>query len=425
MTEGEGARNGPAKRSSYFFLSYAHSAPLAGSPPAPPDEWVRAFFRDLTEAVQDHASSQSRIAPGFYDQEVLPGPDWKVALADALGSAEVFVPLYSPGYLTRSLPGREWTCFEERLKAAGVTEPLERFTPVLWIPLPAGHQPQGWREARELAPAPAASAYIENGLQALLRLAPYRHYYELIVDRLASRIVELAETAPIEPSAVKDIDTVQSAFAFEVQAVTFAVVVAAPALPGIPAEINADAYGDVSSAWRPFAWEQELPLAQYASMVGEQFDLAVQVMDIEMVGNVLEHAPGVVLIDPWYIASDKGLNVFREFANGLPSWVLPVLISGPRQDKRTTQLVQQVTGLLGNVKIPRSSAARRALRGVSRLQDFTNLMPFLVAEAEREYLRHGPIQRSAAKPGSRRRLAGSRPSVGRALSSTDEETSDA
>jgi FxsC-like protein len=423
MNEGKGARNGSGRRPSYFFLSYAHSPPLAGSAPAPPDEWVRTFFRDLTGAVQDHASQQSRITPGFYDQEIRPGPDWKAALTEALSTAEVFVPLYSPGYLTRSLPGREWACFEERLKAVGVAEPMERFTPVLWIPLPADQQPRGWNEARDLAPAPAASAYTENGLQALLRIAPYRRYYDLIVGRLAERIVELAEKAPIEPSAVKDIDTVQSAFAFEARVVTFAVVVAAPALAGIPAERDATAYGSVGSAWRPFAPEQEQSLVQYASMVGEQFDFAVQAMEIEMVGDLLGHAPGVVLIDPWYIAEDKELTVFREFARGLPSWVLPVVIRGPGQDERTAKLAQQVISLLKNDRVPRSESARRALLGVERLPDFVALMPFLVAEAEREYLRHGPIRRSAAKPGSRLRLAVGGQAAGQSRS-PDEEKSD-
>jgi FxsC-like protein len=425
MIEGKDARKSPAGRPSYFYLSYAHSPPLAGSPPTPPDEWVRTFFGDLTSAVQDHASQQFRISPGFYDQEIWPSPNWKAALTDALGSAEVFVPLYSPAYLARSLPGREWVCFEERLIAAGIAEPLGRFTPVLWIPLPAGQQPPGWREARDLAPAPAASAYVENGLQTLLRLAPYRRYYDLIVDRLAERIVELAEKAPIEPSAVQDIDAVRSAFAFESQGLTFAVVVAAPTMGAIQAERNATAtYGSVGSAWRPFATEQEQPLAQYASMAGEQFDFAVQVMELEMVGDLIDHAPGVILVDPWYISDDKGLNVFREFARRRPSWVLPVLISGSDHDERAAKLTQQMISLLGNDRIPRSGPARRALLGVERLQDFVALMPFLVAEAEREYLRHGPIPGSAAKSGSRLRLAVGGHSAQHDRSSSHEEKSD-
>src|SRR5712691_1696669 len=342
MSEDSDRRDDSVRRPSYFFLSYAHSPPLAGSPPARPDEWVRTFFRDLTSAVHGYASHQLGIAPGFYDQEIPLGLDWKTGLAHALGTAEVFVPLYSPGYIARSLPGREWSCFEERMKAAGIAEPLQRFAPVLWIPLPADQRPRGLREAQDLAPASAATAYIENGLLALLRLAPYRGAYKLIVDRLAERIVALAEKVPIDPSPVPDIDLVQSAFATEARAVTFVVVVAAPESAVLPAASNSVTNGGAGDAWRPFSPEQMLPLAQYAAMVAEQFDFAVQVTEVEAVGDLLNHAPGVVLIDPLYLADGTRLSDFGDFVRDMPPWVLPILISGPDQDARTTQLASQV-----------------------------------------------------------------------------------
>jgi hypothetical protein len=39
------------------------------------------------------------------------------------------------------------------------------------------------------------------------------------------------------------------------------------------------------------------------------------------------------------------------------------------------------------------------------MKEFFDLMPFLVTQAEREYLRRGPIQRSGPQEGSRLRLA--------------------
>ena len=87
-------------RGRYFFLSYAHSPPLDGSleedQPDPPNEWVRTFFRNLTDAVQLRASPSASLAPGFFDQQIPLGSDWKAVLSDALGTAEVFVPLFSP-----------------------------------------------------------------------------------------------------------------------------------------------------------------------------------------------------------------------------------------------------------------------------------------------------------------------------------------
>jgi hypothetical protein len=112
-------------------------------------------------------------------QEVPFAPgDRKAALERAIGAAEIFVPLYSPGYLARSWPGREWACFEQRMTAR-VQDPLHRFAPVLWVPLPPGSDPPGLSRALNLVPRAAALAYVQNGLLALMRLAGYRANYAL------------------------------------------------------------------------------------------------------------------------------------------------------------------------------------------------------------------------------------------------------
>jgi FxsC-like protein len=388
---------------SYFFLSYAHSPPLAGSlakkgTPDPPDTWVSTFFDDLTEAVKSRAAQPVPDTPGFIDRAIPSGADWKAAISRALGAAEVFVPLYSPEYRSRSWSGREWECFRQRLTSAGIAEPLDRFVPVLWIPLPAGQQMPRLREAIELAPEAAAGPYRENGLRALLRLTPYRALYESIVERLAARIVRLAERRPIRPSWVPDIDTVVSPFT-KAHVTVFAVVVAAPTFDQAPDGSDREAYGGTASAWRPFAKDQELPLAEYATLAAERLDFAVQVTDLEQAGNLLTHSPGVVLIDPWYIATDQRRKVFAKFARELPTWALPLIVPDPA----AVSLADDVRQLLDNRRISRSEPARHGLRGVKSLREFVALMPFLVAQAEREYLRHGPIQRSTAPP--RPRLA--------------------
>ena len=408
MNEKTHAGDSADLRGSYFFLSYAHSPPLAqvlaGDPPEAPDEWVSGFFADLSQAVSSRAGEDSRLAPGFFDRDIPVGSDWTAALTRALGTAQVLVPLYSPEYLTRSWSGREWACFEARLKSARVADPLSRFLPVLWIPVPADYRPRGLDEALSLAPESAARPYLENGLRAMLRLKPYRTSYEMIVARLAERIVRLAETAPIEPSEVPDIDQMTSPFGAEVDATVFAVVVAAPSLPAVPPGGDSEAYRNSGSEWRPFGRNQELPLAEYAQLVAEQLDFAVMVTEIEKTGDLLNNAPGVVLIDPWYLAGKDQLEVFRDFTLQLPPWVLPVLVSDPKAGP----YLEQAKALLGKSHMSKSEPARRGLRGVTSLPDFVGLMPFLVAQAEREYLRRGPIQRPTARPGSRPRLSGTR-----------------
>jgi FxsC-like protein len=405
MNEIASRRSGLGAQGSYFFLSYAHLPPLAGSQDMdtadPPDEWVRMFFRDLNEAVRLSAAEPSPEAPGFFDQEIPLGSDWKVVLSGALSTAEVFVPLLSPGYITKSWPAREQAYFEQRMRSVGVADPLRRFAPVLWIPLPTGEQPLGLREALARAPAAATAAYRENGLRALLRLTPYHRWYQMIVDELAKYIVDLAEKTPVGPSDLLDIDRIESSRSPDANAAAFVVVVVAPVQPELPPNGDSESYGPYAREWRPFRPYQQRPLAEYAQLIAEQLDFAVEVIDIEKAQGTFASRPGIVLIDPWYVTDDVRLNAFQSFAHQLPPWALPVIVPDPRVEQST----KEVRKALEESAISGSEPARHGLRGVTSLREFVNLMPFLVTQAEREYLRHGPIQRSAAPAGSRPRLA--------------------
>jgi FxsC-like protein len=391
-------------RSSYFYLSYAHSPPLAGTPQVAHDRWVRTFFLDLTDAVGRLGSGRADIAPGFFDQELPLGSNWRAALVHALGSAEVFVPLYSPGYFTRSWPGREWACFERRLINAGLAAPLRRFAPVLWIPLPPGQDQPALAQA--LALGGDDSAYAENGLRALLRLAPYRDLYKRIVERLAAQIVELAERSPLTPSATPDFEEVQSPFCPETSAVVFVVAVAAGSSPGASSGGADGPHVTSHVAWRPFPEIQDVSLAEYAATVAEQLDFAVFVMDLDKAEAEFGRNPGVILIDPWYVADEKGLRELRRVVGRLPPWILPVLVVNPGADRREAGLAQQVRAILDRPRPARTETVAQAVAGITSLEKFVTLMPFLIAEAERRYLRGGPMTRPIIQPGVRPRLFG-------------------
>jgi FxsC-like protein len=401
---GPGKRNsGP--RGSYFYLSYARSAPLAGTLQSDPDRSVRKFYRDLSEAVQ-HGSGTDRLTAGFFDQEIPLSADWKSSLNAALGTAEVFVPLLSPGYYARSLPGREWAAFVDRLHRAGVARPQSRFAPVLWIPLPSGQDRPGLADA--LALGSAEEAYAENGLRTLLRLNPYRDSYRRVISLLASKIVSIAARSPIGPSAPMSIDLAHAPpeFGAATDAAVFAVAVAAPARKELPGDRDGEGYGDRRIEWRAYPAEQELPLTEYAAQIAEQLDFAVVVADIDQTGGLPDNMPGVILIDPWFADDAERLASLEAFVAGLPSWVLPVVVLGAFADGRSAALADQVRVILGTAAASKTEPGRLARRGVSTLKEFISLMPILVAEAERQYLRHGPVVRSTARPGSRPRLAG-------------------
>ncbi len=387
----ERARGGP-----YFFLSYAHSPPLEVYQQEDQDRWVGRFFRDLNAAVRRYASPGSGLSAGFFDQEIPLSSDWKASLNQALGTAEVFVPLYSPGYFARSWPGREWACFHQRVTQAGIAAPLRRFVPVLWVPLSGQQDAPGLRDA--LAYSASVPEYAENGLRALLRLRPYRDSYMAVVQQLAKRIVVVAEESQLAPSDATDIDELKSPFAPEAASATFMVAVVAPTARNVPAGSDPSNYGDKITDWRPFPQHQRLPLAEYAKAVAERLDFAVMVTEIAKTGDRVTSWPGVILIDPWFNSDPAGFRILKSALSNLPPWVLPLLVPSSPEDLRLCELAEQVEGILQGPDSARTSEGRRVPGAVSSLQGFVSAMPVLVAEAERQYLRHGPG--AAVPPGS-------------------------
>lgn len=401
---GETTANGvPLVDSPYFFLSYAHSVPQEGFPEANPDELVSEFYGHLVRAVTRHASQRPGIVPGFYDREIPVGSDWKESLSQALGRAQVFVSLLSAGYVTRSRPGRELACYRQRVEKAGLDDPRQRLVPVLWSPLPETQNPPGLLEAKALTadvPAYIKQAYVENGLRALLMLKSYRTAYRAVVELLAKRITDIAETHPIGPSEVPDIDRTKSVYTPEPHRAVFAIEVAAPTIRTTVPGHESRGYGEESLQWRPFA-EQELTLAEYAGQVAERLDFRAEISGIKTVSDPLARRPGIILIDPWFIADEEGQTMLGSAVAKLPRWVLPLVVLSKSEDPLTQALAKQVMDILGEAGAVQTDSSLRAARGVGSLDEFVLIVPALVVEAERRYLRYRR-ERVASPPSGKR-----------------------
>lgn len=372
----------------YFFLSYAHSAPLPGAPDADPDELVGAFFDDLAGAVAQNASGRPGFVPGFYDQEIPLGSNWNESMRLVMGTSQVFVPLCSAAYIARTRPGQEWACFRRRVELAGLDNPGLRFVPVMWTPLTQAQRPRELRAAIELgANEPGYADYTDNGLRALLKIPPYRGSYRAVVNVLAKRIVALAEKSPITPSEVPDIDEMKSPFADVPHLSVFVIETAAPTESTVTHEHGYHRYGETSSDWRPFPG-QVLSLAEYAGQVARRLDFKPVVSGIKTVSEARNRRPGIILIDPWFIADDSGRAALESAVQNLPRWVLPLIILDEPSDTATQKLADQVREILNAVGALPTDSARRAARGVSTLEDFVSIMRLMVTEAERQYLRH-------------------------------------
>jgi FxsC-like protein len=381
----------------YFFLSYAHSAPMLEDPRLDPDKWVKVFFDDLSAEIRRRLRAPDGPQVGFFDGQLPMGADWKAALADALGAAQVFVPLYSPGYVSNSWPLGELESFRKRLKASQASEKYRHIAPVLWIPLPSWDQTAETREALELGSD--LPAYGENGLRALCMLSSYRRQYQEILGRIAREIVEVAQQHPLPSSVVPTLDEMAEISRTDAQ---FVVVVAAPTRAELAPEGDPTVYTARSEQWRPFGADQALPAASYVASTAERLGLATYITGFTEVGDVLASHPAVILIDPWILGGGAGEHDLASVLKRLPQWAIPLIVvdeDDQQTARRGNQLAARVADML-------AAAGRPRAKRVGRLQEFVQVMPGLVTEARRQYLKKAPVFPPDRPRTPRRRLGG-------------------
>ncbi|MGN9906275.1 TIR-like protein FxsC [Phytohabitans sp. LJ34] len=369
----------------YFFLSHARVAPPTDSARTDADSWVREFFRDLSLEVRRRARHDVGAEVGFLDLEVSPAADARTALLRALGSAQVFVALYSPGYIRNSWSAREQEAFGARV--AEQRSPSDRLLPVLWVPFMSWEDPgeahvAQIRRARKLAHD--VPEYLENGMRGLRMLSYFEDQYRAVLGRIAGGIVDLAERAPLRPSPTPDpYQGVGVDAAFEV-------AVLAPATVDLPPERATDGYGETSVLWRPFGNRQALPVADDAANTAQRLGLSTKVSDYADAGGPMPGRPAVLLIDPWVIAARDGARVLSDLARELPEWVIPLIVA----DEEDPEYLARGAKLAGTAAdILYAEGGRRPER-VGQLSEFVRIMPSLIAKARRQYLKNVPVPTS-------------------------------
>jgi FxsC-like protein len=376
-------RRPPAGRSLYFFLSYAHSAPSAEEADTATDHWVRVFYEDLTLAVATQADATTGRV-GFYDDLIRPGSDSNGALGEALGAAEVFIPLYSPGYFNKSWPLRERESFLQRLRTAeAVNDRQAHVLPVLWIPMLSWTAPAEVREA--VALGDGVPSYAANGLRALCMLPAYRDDYVTILGRIARRVVEVAQGSPIGPSPAPPPEHLTGTVSADAQLI---VAVVAPTRGERPPDRLARTYGDTPNQWRPFAEEQALPLADYVVNTAERLGLTARSVSHADEPWSMGDRAGVLLIDPWFAAQPPGLAQLDTILSGLPEWAMPLVVvdsRDPQHDEHGGTLAQEIVDMMTAPRRPRPQIVE-----AQDMRQFLASLPVLVTEARRRYLRLGP-----------------------------------
>jgi FxsC-like protein len=186
---------------------------------------------------------------------------------------------------------------------------------------------------------------------------------------------------------VQDIDEMTSPFAPDSRLAVFTIETAAPTTSTVAAGHDPSGYGEDGADWRPFP-HQELSLAEYAGQVAERLDFKAEVSGIKAVRDKSRRRPGIILIDPWFIADDDGRSALESAVDEIPRWVLPLLVIDQPGDPRTQKLASQVRDILAAAGALSTDSSRRAAAGVSSLREFVSTVRVLVAEAEKQYLRH-------------------------------------
>jgi FxsC-like protein len=367
----------------YFFLSYAHLPPATDAD-ATDDPVVTEFFDDLTAEICRRVAAASGWEPGAYDR-ALPSDDG--AVAAALAQAQVFVPLYSPRYLSGTWPMREYRSFTERLRKVD-GDAADHIQPVLWVPLPPG---QALPDGTDLHLADDSPDYAENGLRMLRELAIYRPQYDAVVGRLAQRIIDAAQQTPLTPSAALMVAETNA----EPGVAQFAVAVAAPGSESLPAERRSEAYGRLPVDWRPFGHAQTA--GRQAANVAERLGLPAAIVEPPDLVKAYENTPAVLLVDPWILAVRDGPSKVEETLNALPDWVTVIVLADehdPQYAERGRELVVEAVDMLARAGAHRAPADPRSAA------DLESAMPMLVMQARRRFLHSRP------RTGERPRLSG-------------------
>jgi FxsC-like protein len=376
-------------RGFYFFLSYAHTPPILEQEESEPDLWVKTFYHDLSAQVEKLSRRGSPLRPGFMDQQLPRSRDWTEKVSEALGTAEVFVPLYSPMYLTRAWPLNELRSFRSRLSGLDPSRYRGHVQPVLWVPLAPGARSAELDQALSLDSSD--SDYARNGLLAMCRLTVYREQYARVLATLAQRIVQAAESSPLpRPESPLTIELREAgSSAVSGGPAPFAIKVIAPTVHQLRVDQGPWVYDDSAVGWRPFENPQHVPAGEYVANVAQRLGLVTDVAALTPAGpdgaeGPVAPSPWLVLVDPWMLAVPGGRSALLAALDAVPPWGV-VLVLVDQNDPRYVDRGESLYDEFGDMIDERQTSF--LVRDVTDESTFVQLVPSLVTQAVKRFLR--------------------------------------
>ena len=410
-----------AKEAPYFFLSYAHSQRNGSGNPPELDYWVKKLFGDLCNQINSLTNVPRGCTAGFMDRDLLPGHDWPEGLARSLATCRVFVPLYSRRYFDSEHCGKEWSAFARRLRGRDATAPAA-VIPAVWVPVEQEYVPDVARSVS--CDYAGLQSYADHGFYRIIKLSVYRSDYEQAVDRLARRIVDVAERSFVAPGPVLNYSALDSAFGARPRELpggqSLRITVVAPRRDELPKGRGDHRYGAAALDWHPYKPESgsDKPesarvLADFVSDLVRSLGYRPDAGDLqkhgaELLGEQPPSAPTILIVDPWAAQLDKYLKQLMRLDAMDKPWV-QVLVPWNRHDTETVQAEAKLrdaleAGLRRKLAEGRATSAL-AVRGVPTLEDLSQVLPIVISKAVRQYHRRAPAHPPTGDVTERPRLS--------------------
>ncbi len=238
-----------------FFFSYTR---------ANNDDYLKAFFDDLSEEVRLKRGLAVGTEIGFFDQRSIElGEGWDAEIVEALQESRVMLSLASPAYFTSDYCGKEWALFRRRCEAAagahGKTPPLLKS--VVWVEFQIPTLPPAVRACQLILGDPLAMHNTKGVRHLLRRQGRQDAGYIDLIDSLATQIIAAADQNPIAPLAqVPTLASVDSAFRVPVSP--------APAGPAAPVQMGPRQVNFIYVAAHPKDFADARPAAGYVETGG-------------------------------------------------------------------------------------------------------------------------------------------------------------
>jgi len=190
----------------WFFMSYARADNEQGD-----ENLIREFYDDLSSAVSIRLLDPSPPIAYLDQANLQPGDAWPDEIANALCSCSTFLPIMTARYFTREYCGKEWTIFDDRRRGLGSPTPAPLIIPILWVPPVEGPLPDYATDVQAtFDPMIVAETerrnikdYAQYGLYHVAKRKKTTHMsaYDMIVQQLATRIIQVAKDHPLQPLA--------------------------------------------------------------------------------------------------------------------------------------------------------------------------------------------------------------------------------